>query len=178
MSINRKIFALVVLLACSFQHAESACERSAILLGAEDVCWGSTVKVVDRIQYTTKSVLNFAKEKLGLDKDEPFNPQQCDYYQCIFKQMKLLNENGYPNYEKMVDWVDKNVIYNHAKTQYDLLKQCNRDLTDSIESDTYFSGSSSSKSVEGLKLQNKCEVSQEFMKCIANNTQCTIFMYP
>ncbi|XP_066256225.1 uncharacterized protein [Euwallacea similis] len=178
MPTNRKIFAFVVLLTGSFQYVESACERSAILLGAEDVCWGSTVKVVDRIQYTTKSVLNFAKEKLGFDTDEPFNPQQCDYYECIFRQMKLLNDDGYPNYQKMVDWVDKNVIYNHAKTQYDLLKQCNKDLTDSIESDTYFSGGSPPKSSEGLKLQNKCEVSQEFMKCIANNTECTIFLYP
>lgn len=45
-------------------------------MGAEEVCWSSKVKLGDRIQYTTKSVLNFAKEKLGLSTDEPFYPQE------------------------------------------------------------------------------------------------------
>ncbi|KAL1518237.1 hypothetical protein ABEB36_001890 [Hypothenemus hampei] len=161
-----------------FQPAEGTCDRSSILLGAEEVCWSATVKISDRIQYTTKSVLNFAKEKLGLGSEEPFHPQQCDYYECIFKEMKMLNENGYPNYDKMIEWIDNNVIYNHAKIQYDKIRDCNAALTASIVSDKYFSGDLIPHN-EDERLQTKCDVAMEFMKCIASNgTECVIFTYP
>ena len=80
------------------------------MVGAEDICWGRKVELTERIQYTTKSVLNFAKKKLGLEVDENNHPQkvidfksafprimfflifclQCDYYQCIFQELKMV----------------------------------------------------------------------------------------
>lgn len=90
------------------EDVKAACERSPKLMGAEEVCWSSKVKLGDRIQYTTKSVLNFAKEKLGLSTDEPYYPQEVRYYlnKCKhFVQLKFFvvwllplyfcwNENG------------------------------------------------------------------------------------
>ncbi|ERL86840.1 hypothetical protein D910_04243 [Dendroctonus ponderosae] len=160
-------------------YVDSACERSLSMMAAEDICWSNKVKIVDRIQYTTKSVLNFAKEKLGLVKDEPFHPQQCDYYECIFAELKMLDPNGYPNYNKIVEWIDNNIIYNYAKTQYDTLKECNAALSQSVESDTYFSGDLIPINEGPQSLQNNCEVVREFMKCLAlNATECIIFVYP
>ncbi|XP_048525178.1 uncharacterized protein LOC109536177 isoform X2 [Dendroctonus ponderosae] len=174
----RSIFIFSVLIHNCFRYVDSACERSLSMMAAEDICWSNKVKIVDRIQYTTKSVLNFAKEKLGLVKDEPFHPQQCDYYECIFAELKMLDPNGYPNYNKIVEWIDNNIIYNYAKTQYDTLKECNAALSQSVESDTYFSGDLIP--INGPQsLQNNCEVVREFMKCLAlNATECIIFVYP
>lgn len=67
------------------EDVKAACERSPKLMGAEEVCWSSKVKLGDRIQYTTKSVLNFAKEKLGLSTDEPYYPQEV----CMVKSKNL-----------------------------------------------------------------------------------------
>uniref|UniRef100_A0A6P7GM48 Uncharacterized protein LOC114339814 n=1 Tax=Diabrotica virgifera virgifera TaxID=50390 RepID=A0A6P7GM48_DIAVI len=57
----------------SVQQVHADCERARSLLGAEDVCWSRKVEMLDRIQYTQKRIMNFAKKKLGMDveKEEP-----------------------------------------------------------------------------------------------------------
>lgn len=44
--------------------------------GVEDYCWTQKVEILDRIQHAQKSVVNFAKRKLGMDVTEPNEPQK------------------------------------------------------------------------------------------------------
>lgn len=52
------------------------CERSYEVRGVEDYCWTKNVEVLDRLQYTGKSFLNFAKEKLGMEVEKDDKPQK------------------------------------------------------------------------------------------------------
>lgn len=54
----------------------TCCERPLEVRGVEDYCWSKNVEVVDRLQYAEKKVMNFAKKKLGMDVDEPSEPQK------------------------------------------------------------------------------------------------------
>ncbi|XP_050312129.1 uncharacterized protein LOC126747493 [Anthonomus grandis grandis] len=172
----------IIFFATFIALAAAACDRSPKLVGAEDLCWSSKVKIVDRVQYTAKSVLNFAKEKLGLGSEEQFNPQQCDYYECIFAEMNMLNHNGFPNEEKLVEFIDNNVIYTHAKAQYERLKLCQEALAYSISENKPFLGAPLGSDASPISvdiIQPKCEILQEFMKCLAlNGTDCVVFKYP
>ncbi|CAG9763121.1 unnamed protein product [Ceutorhynchus assimilis] len=180
-----KLITLCVALALIIEYhvVNCICEKSNRMLAAEDVCWTREVKIATRIQYTTKSVLNFAKEKLGLETESQDEPQVCDYYECIFKELKMLNGNGYPDNNKMVNWIDNNIIYKYAKTQYEVLEKCMEDLSQSIASNMYFfADSKPTDNIEGtpLPLQEKCEISKEFMKCLSQSgtAECVIFQYP
>ncbi|XP_030759902.1 uncharacterized protein LOC115885215 [Sitophilus oryzae] len=172
-----KISCLLIIICIVPQNTLAVCERPDVLTGAEDYCWGKTVEILDRLQYSTKSVLNFAKKKLGIGVEEQYTPQKCDYYQCIFEALHMLNGNGYPNYGQIVYWIDNNVVYTHAKEIYDRLSACNNALSDSIKNNIYFSGNLNTTLEESTELQGKCEVLQEFMKCISE-TSCKRFSYP
>ncbi|XP_060520929.1 uncharacterized protein LOC132698727 [Cylas formicarius] len=159
--------------------SQGACgDRPNRLLAAEDVCWSSKVEIVERIQHTTKTVLNFAKKKLGLDVDE--KPQKCEYYQCIFQEMKLMKANNMPDYELIVKWIDNNIIYNQAKQLYDRLTLCNEALANAIGSDLPFDGTlETSTLAEQTKQQSDCETSLQFLKCLSlAQTECPIFQFP
>lgn len=51
---------------------------------AEDGCWTKKVEIIDRIQYSTKSVLNFARKKLGLNVEEQNTPQKVRHNYMTF----------------------------------------------------------------------------------------------
>ncbi|KAJ8977882.1 hypothetical protein NQ317_016152, partial [Molorchus minor] len=108
------------------------CERPLEVRGVEDYCWTKKVEVRERIQYTGKSVLNFAKKTLGMDIETDEEPQKCDYYTCIFQELKVMNGDGYPCHERMTKWVKNNVIYNHATILLSQIDKCTEGLSKSI----------------------------------------------
>ncbi|KAF7267202.1 uncharacterized protein LOC143198818 [Rhynchophorus ferrugineus] len=160
-------------------NVSGICERPNTMTEAEDGCWTKKVEIIDRIQYSTKSVLNFARKKLGFSVEEQNTPQKCEYYQCIFNDLKMLNGNGYPNYDQIVHWIDNNIIYNHAKEIYERLNSCNRALSESISNNQYFTGDLNSTLQDNPtnELQSTCDTLQEFMKCLSI-VNCQIFRFP
>ncbi|XP_018577881.1 uncharacterized protein LOC108916157 isoform X2 [Anoplophora glabripennis] len=162
-----------------------ACERSLEVRGVEDSCWTKNVEVIDRLQYTGKSILNFAKKKLGMEVEAGDEPQKCDYYNCIFQELKMLSD-GHPSEEKIMKWIKNNIIYNHAIVLLSRVDTCSTQLTRSIGSNTFFSVEVLEETTlkneynEPLKLQGKCEVVAEYMKCMfaMEKSDCPVFQYP
>ncbi|KAJ8938332.1 hypothetical protein NQ318_007045 [Aromia moschata] len=130
------------------------CQRTAEIRGVEDYCWTKKVEVVERLSYTGKSVLNFAKKKLGMEVEPDNEPQKCDYYACIFQELKMLNDNGYPSLDKMTKWVKNNVIYNHAITVLSQIDYCSVGLSNTTKS-----------TEKPPEPQSKCDIIAEYMKC-------------
>ncbi|KAJ8919744.1 hypothetical protein NQ315_006273, partial [Exocentrus adspersus] len=108
------------------------CDRSLEVRGVEDYCWTRNVEVVDRLEHTGKHILNFAKKTLGMEVETDNEPQKCDYYHCIFQELKLINGDGYPCYERTTTWIKNNIPYNHAAILLSRADICTGGLAKSI----------------------------------------------
>ncbi|XP_072376162.1 uncharacterized protein [Diabrotica undecimpunctata] len=173
----------VVIVSVRQVHAD--CERARSLLGAEDVCWSRKVEIIDRLQYTQKRIMNFAKKKLGMDVDKE-EPQKCEYYYCIFTEMKLINPDyDVPCLERTSNWAKRNTLYNDGEILLDRVEKCSDELKYSLNSNINFLADNVDKPKnEKLRTsegQSKCEISLEYMKCLANPskiTECPVFQFP
>ncbi|XP_074025652.1 uncharacterized protein [Leptinotarsa decemlineata] len=179
------VFSIFIIL---LVHVVTCCERPLEVRGVEDYCWSKEVEVGERIQRVEKKVVNFAKRKLGMDVDEPSEPQKCNYYYCVFKELKLLNQQyDVPCIGKTTDWVKRNVIYEQALVLLDRIEMCTGELANSTLSGYSFKADNVDKSPEDhvtdspSEPQSKCEISAEYMKCLSyveREQQCPIFQYP
>ncbi|KAG5900644.1 hypothetical protein JTB14_005918 [Gonioctena quinquepunctata] len=183
------LFSLIFAISTSvFIQVSAGCERPLEVRGVEDHCWSKEVDVGERIQHAEKKVVNFAKRKLGMDTDAPNEPQKCQYYYCVFQEMKLLNSKyDVPCIDKTSTWVKNNVIYEQALVLLDRIKMCTGELANSTMSGSYFLADNVDKSPEdhvnesNAEAQSKCEIAGEYMKCLSvveKDQECPIFQYP
>ncbi|CAH0546189.1 unnamed protein product [Brassicogethes aeneus] len=158
------------------------CNRPNDLITKEELCWKSEVELVERIQQTSKSVLNFAKKKLGMETEETNEEQKCTYYQCILAKLKLIN-NGFPIYENFEKWIESEVIYEQAKQLLNQLNICNEELSRATGLEINFNGdfqSMNTTNEEGVQrtFQTECDLAAEFLKCLSHQEGCPVFVYP
>lgn len=50
--------------------------------------------MLDRISHAQKKIVNFAKKTIGMDVEETEEPQKCEYYYCIFREMNLVSKSN------------------------------------------------------------------------------------
>ncbi|CAG9853585.1 unnamed protein product [Phyllotreta striolata] len=179
---------VLVLMSIGASQVKAGCERPLEVRGVEDYCWSTRVEMSERIHEVEKKVVNFARKKLGMDVDEPGEPQKCDYYYCVFQELKLLNpQYDVPCVDRTSTWVKKNVVYNQAVVLLDRIQMCTGELANATGSSFYFYADNVDKQQNEKKLENpgepqsKCDVSKEYMKCLATaeaDLECPIFLYP
>ncbi|CAH1105214.1 unnamed protein product [Psylliodes chrysocephalus] len=180
--IGYAIFAVVV------GQVWAGCERPLEVRGVEDYCWSTRVEMSERIHEVEKKVVTFARKKLGMDVDEPSDPQKCDYYYCVFQELKLLNpQYDVPCIDRTSTWVKKNVVYVQAVELLERIKMCTGELANVTGANFNFYADNVDKPQSEKALENsgepqtKCEISKEYMKCLAvaeKDVDCPIFMYP
>ncbi|XP_019866495.1 uncharacterized protein LOC109595555 [Aethina tumida] len=166
------------------------CSRPNNLKSKEEYCWKAEVELVERIQQTSKSVLNFAKKKLGMEVEEQNEPQKCSYYQCQLSQLQLINQKGFPIMDNFEKWIANEVVYEQAKQLLNQLNKCNDALSKATATDTQFNGDFINLSVNNQteadmtpesttqKAQSDCELAAEFVKCLSHLPGCPVFLYP
>ncbi|XP_057665298.1 uncharacterized protein LOC130899396 [Diorhabda carinulata] len=182
---------LYILVLCSvIVQVTANCETPLEIRGVEDYCWSTKVEMREKIHEIEVKAANFARKKLGMDVNEPKVPQKCDYYYCVFQELKLLNpQYDVPCIDRTSTWVKKNVVYNEALELLERIKMCTGELANVTMSGNgfYFYADNVDKPQADKILENtgeeqsKCDISKEYMKCLAaaeKDHDCPIFIYP